>query len=161
MNGHGAADSAVARSGILRIEISERIGAPDGVLAVGQPARIAVQTAASASRIDCYFRICDHLGHTVANFDSRHVGPADTCEAGACLLACEFERFLVMPGRYRLDAMIIADGREFEFAEGAAAFEVLSGNIDGRPVKHHRRRGNVHIPHRWRLQAAPERRQGV
>lgn len=142
------------RSGLERIEISEYDGAPEGVLPAGKPARIAIHVNTASHHTHCYFRICDQYGHTIANFDSRHVGPTDTFESGADVLVCEFEQCLLMPGRYRLDAMIITDGRNLEFTEGAAAFEVLGGAVNGRSVKHHNRRSAVHLPHRWNMQSS-------
>ncbi len=98
----------------------------------------------------CVFMIYDELGQALACFDSRHHGREDRLDRrAASTLTCEIDEFLFMPGRYRVDVAVFAEGAMQDYIEGTAFINVLPGVIRGRPTPTESIYARLSVPHRW------------
>jgi lipopolysaccharide transport system ATP-binding protein len=122
----------------------------DGVLATGGPAEFVFELDGSSASASCGFTIFDHLGHPVAEFTSSIGAPNDVDDPGALAhFACAIDELTLVPGRYRVDVEIWAQGRLQDGIESAAVFDVEQGVLAGRPVSADDQHGNVAVKHRW------------
>jgi lipopolysaccharide transport system ATP-binding protein len=121
-----------------------------GLLVTGRPARFVFHVTDVAPSMSCAFRIYNNLGQPVTDFRSSVAAPGDSVDSELrnCFV-CEIDELLLVPGRYRVDVELIAQGVEQESIEGAAMFEVEQGTLEGRPVGRGSA-GNVALRHRWR-----------
>jgi lipopolysaccharide transport system ATP-binding protein len=135
---------------VRAVEISsDGTGAP-GLLVTGRAARFVFHVTEVVPSMSCAFRIYNNLGQPVTDFRSSIAAPVDSVdpELGSSFV-CEIDELLLVPGRYRVDVELRAQGVEQESIEGAAMFEVEQGTLDGRPVSG-RAGGDVVLRHRWR-----------
>jgi homopolymeric O-antigen transport system ATP-binding protein len=130
---------------IVQIEISrgER-------LAIGRPARFGFHVTGVKPGTTCSFTIYDQLGQRVTYFDSALHSPQDyiSQEEGTKFL-CEVDELPLLPARYRINVAITCNGELQDHLEGAAFFEVESGNFQGRPVSKQTGYCSVIVKHRW------------
>jgi lipopolysaccharide transport system ATP-binding protein len=130
------------------IEISGPGGS--GVLEAGRAVRFAFRVTGKLRGLSCSFTLYDELGQPVTWFDSALNGTADTtARDGPAGFVCELDRLLLVPGRYRLNAALSADGALQDHVEAAALVDVQSGEVDGRAVTAAQGFGSAVIPHRW------------
>jgi lipopolysaccharide transport system ATP-binding protein len=135
---------------VRAVEISSaETGAP-GLLVTGRPARFVFHVTAVVPSMSCAFRISNDLGQPVTDFSSSIGSPDDSVDPGlGNAFVCEVDELLLVPGRYRVDVELRAQGVEQELIEGAAMFDVEQGTLDGRPVGR-RTGGDVVLRHRWK-----------
>ncbi len=127
----------------------------DSVLTVGSPVSFVFDVDTYLPSTSCNFVIYDYLGHPVAEFRSSIGSPADAeTAAGSTRFVCTMDELSLVPGRYRLDVEIWAQGNLQDGIESAAVFDVEQGVLEGRPVSADDHRGNVAINHRWTRPAA-------
>lgn len=134
---------------LLNVEISDGNEPPSTVLKAGGPARFIFHLNRVMAGISCLFVIFDHLGQHLVVFESSIPGQDDTHdpELGSTFV-CELDALLLLPGRYRLNVLIRDSGEKQDFVEAAAMFDVVEGQLNGRPLKS-RKRVSIHMPHRW------------
>ncbi|HET9729392.1 MAG TPA: ABC transporter ATP-binding protein [Acidimicrobiia bacterium] len=133
---------------VTHIDITEAIGS--GRLITGRPATFALHLDNTLARTTCAFTIYNHLGQPVTTFDSQF-GAADDCDdetLGNCF-ECRVQELPLMPGRYRIDVVVHANGHLQDHVEGAAFFDVEPGPMRGRPVAE-RAQGDTVVAHHWR-----------
>jgi lipopolysaccharide transport system ATP-binding protein len=135
---------------VRSIEVSSDATSAPGLLVTGRPARFVFHVTAVAPSMSCAFRIFNILGHPVTDFSSSIGAPGDSVDPHLRdAFACEIDEVLLVPGRYRVDVELRAEGVEQDLIEGAAMFDVEQGTLDGRPIAR-RRSGDVVFRHRWR-----------
>jgi lipopolysaccharide transport system ATP-binding protein len=134
---------------LLDVAISDGKNSPSNVLKAGGPARFVFHLNRVMAGISCLFVIFDHLGQQLAVFESSIPGQDDTQDAMlGTKFVCELDALLLLPGRYRLNVLIRDSGEKQDFVEAAAMFDVVGGQLNGRPLKS-RKRVSVYMPHRW------------
>jgi len=133
---------------LARIEIATADGSQ--VLEAGRMVRFAFRVTGMRRGLSCSFTLYDELGQAVSWFDSALDAVLDSTEAGdRTRFVCELDRLLLVPGRYRLNAALTADGELLDHVEAAALVDVQSGAIDGRSIIGAPGYGSTFMPHRW------------
>jgi homopolymeric O-antigen transport system ATP-binding protein len=137
---------------LVRVATSDGQGGPDGILRTGQRAQFEMHVSSVATGLECVFFIFDEYGQLVTVFDSQVFSTDDVRRTGEVpCMTCEVDEILLAAGRYRIDTVIIANGRQQDWLVGARYFQVLAGDIRGRPAKQTRPNSNVSFPHRWQV----------
>jgi len=133
------------------IEISTGENDHAQTLATGRPAQFAFHLTGMRPRTSCIFTIYDDFGQPLATFNSALRAPDDSQDATLeDSLVCYFDELALVPGRYRMNVAISADGELQDRLEGAAFFEVEQGAIRGRPVIKGKNYGRICLQHHWR-----------
>jgi lipopolysaccharide transport system ATP-binding protein len=117
-------------------------------LLTGGPARFVFHVTRVLPHMSCCFTINDQYGQPVTYFDSS-LHSAEDFREERNVLACQIDELTLMPGRYRIDGAILADGEMQDHVEGASFFDVAPGAVRGRPVPVGESYGSVFLPHRW------------
>ncbi len=137
---------------LTAVEVSDGQGGPRGTLRTGQAARFTLDVSKVASGLECVFFVYDEFGHMVTVFDSQVFAACDERKVSDHpRLICEVDEILLAAGRYRIDTVIISNARQQDWLVGATYFQVLPGDIRGRPAKQTRPNSNVSFPHRWQV----------
>jgi lipopolysaccharide transport system ATP-binding protein len=134
---------------VSAIDISSTSADTPHLLVTGRPARFVFHVTEAVASMHCSFTVYDALGHPVTQFRSGVSGAGDSVDPSLQGFVCDIDELLLLPGRYRIDVELWARGVQQEMIEGAAAFEVSSGTVDGRAV-HRRARGSVVLRHSWK-----------
>jgi lipopolysaccharide transport system ATP-binding protein len=122
----------------------------DAVLTVGSPVSFVFDVDTYLPSTSCNFVVFDHLGHPVAEFRSSIGAPGDAETAvGSTRYVCTIDELPLVPGRYRIDVEVWAQGNLQDGIESAAVFDVEQGVLEGRPVSADDHRGDVALSHRW------------
>jgi lipopolysaccharide transport system ATP-binding protein len=110
----------------------------------------AFHVTGTQPRTACAFTIYDDFGQPLATFNSAVRSPEDTRDPSLNnTLICHIDELPLVPGRYRVNAAISADGELQDHLEGAAFFEVEQGAIRGRPVIKGKGYGRICLLHHW------------
>jgi lipopolysaccharide transport system ATP-binding protein len=134
---------------LLEVQIRGGIDG-DGILTTGNPASFVFELDVFLPSTSCGFVVYDDLGHPVAEFRSSVGGPGDAEDASAPKrFVCSVDELTLVPGRYRIDTEVWAQGALQDGIESAAVFDVEQGVLAGRPVSADGNRGNVALRHRW------------
>jgi lipopolysaccharide transport system ATP-binding protein len=132
------------------IEISTGANDHAQTLATGRPAMFAFHVTGTQPRTACAFTIYDDFGQPLATFNSAVRSPEDARDPSLNnTLICHIDELPLVPGRYRVNAAISADGELQDHLEGAAFFEVEQGAIRGRPVIKGKGYGRICLLHHW------------
>jgi lipopolysaccharide transport system ATP-binding protein len=100
-------------------------------------------------KMDCNCFIYDHLGQPVAAFKSKIRGDRDlVASESSPVFILDIDHLLLLPGRYRIDVVVIADNRMQDSIQGATFIDVSEGFIASRPVRPDKR-FSVTMPHSW------------
>jgi lipopolysaccharide transport system ATP-binding protein len=120
-------------------------------LKTGHPARFVFSVNAIVPGMGCNFFIYDTIGQPITSFQSKVSGPDDTYDPTNDLkFVCELDELLLLPGRYRIDVAIVGDNSLQDFIEAAAVFEVVEGQVRGRPSQPDGK-FSVSMSHRWTI----------
>jgi lipopolysaccharide transport system ATP-binding protein len=123
---------------------------PPSILVTGRQAEFEFEFANARRGVDVSFTIFDDHGSPISNFDTFRPGPLDRlCAHPTNRLVCRIEEFPLLPGSYRMNAMLRVNRVVADQVEGAALFEVQEGLIRGRRPGCHNTWGRVHVPHVW------------
>lgn len=134
---------------LMDLDIVNSAGESTTVLTTGEQARFDFTLNQLVSDVICQFVFYNHLGQRVAVFKSDLFGDVDAYDPNlGNTFSCEFDRVLLMPGRYHVNVFIRGDGERQDWIEAAAMFDVQDGHIDGRPINFNKN-VSVHLPHRW------------
>lgn len=137
---------------LTKVEISTGSNNNSTKLATGRPAQFDFHLSSIAPRLSCVFTIYDNFGQPVATFNSAVEAPNDLRDPSiARTLTCLIDELPLVPGRYRINVAISADGSLQDHIEAAAFFEVEQGLLRGRPVIKGNGYGRVCLQHRWML----------
>jgi lipopolysaccharide transport system ATP-binding protein len=142
------------RQGWQQVKLSSvRVsGANGAVLVTGQPARFAFEVVGEHPVTGCAFTIYNYVGHPVATLTTALSAPGDSYQAeleNECV--CEVEALPLVPGRYRIDVEVRANGQVQDRIQGAAMFDVEEGTFAGRPVARDGKPGDLVLEYRWTL----------
>ena len=74
------------------------------------------------------------IGPPVATLDSAASAPRDSADGRPEEIVCEVDELPLLPGRYRVDVSLRADGHLQDELQAAAWFNVEDGLLQGRPV---------------------------
>jgi lipopolysaccharide transport system ATP-binding protein len=136
---------------VRRLEIQNPGGAPNVVVA-GAPAKIAVDVTEQMLGMDCQLTIANSLGQPVCTLDSKVSAPSDVRDRGlGPRIECEIGELPLLPGRYRIDVLVLAKNQIQDGLQAATFFDVEPGLIGERPTAGASSEGNVVLPHVWRL----------
>lgn len=122
-------------------------------LRTGDSARFVFHLSGLMAGVSCVFVIFDHLGRPVTKFESDINGPEDLSnpELGPKFV-CEFDKLLLVAGRYRVNVLIRGGGEWQDFVEAVTVFDVEQGQLDGRPIRPTQVNPvSIIVPHRWVL----------
>jgi lipopolysaccharide transport system ATP-binding protein len=135
---------------LASIEISTGVNDHAQTLATGRPAVFAFHLTGTRRRTSCIFTIYDDFGQPLATFNSAVRGPEDSQDPSLNnALICHLDELPLVPGRYRVNVAVSADGELQDHLEGAAFFEVEQGAIRGRPVITGKSYGRICLQHHW------------
>jgi lipopolysaccharide transport system ATP-binding protein len=137
---------------LAEVEVSTDGPLPSAVLAAGGTALFAFRLAGSLPEAELRFTLRDQLGQPVSSFRTRLHGPAEPGGAeGGSRVVCEVPELPLVPGSYRVDVEVHADGDLHDRVEGAALFRVAEGVMRGAAESADVGEGSVRMPHRWLL----------
>ena len=125
-----------------------------GSLVAGGPAHLefvinAIPPKTVLNYLD--FTVYDIHGNPVVYFSTAEHGSQDTASASiGSKVICDVDELLLLPGRYRMNVGITANGEHSDHVVGAAFFSVEEGHVNGRPIPFQNGRpGSVIFSHRW------------
>jgi lipopolysaccharide transport system ATP-binding protein len=137
---------------VRRLEIREPGGANPDVVVGGRSATIVVEVTKVLPAMECRLTIVDSLGNPVMSFDSEISSESDLRGDGqGNLIECELEEVPLVPGRYRIDVLVMANSHIQDGLQAAGFFDVQPGVVGGRPMPASGSDGDVVLPHVWRL----------
>jgi lipopolysaccharide transport system ATP-binding protein len=136
---------------VRHLEIQNPGGAPN-VIVAGQPATIVVDVTEQLPAMDCQLTIANSLGQPVCTLDSKVSAPVDVRNGSlGPRIECEIGELPLLPGRYRIDILVMAKNQIQDGLQAAAFFDVEPGLVGERPTAATGAEGNVVLPHAWRL----------
>ncbi len=140
---------------LCSVEILNPAAPQSGRLSIGAPAKMIFRFDRIAKGMLFGFTVYDQSGLAVVNFSSARRGEQDVVTGpGEAVFSWETEEVLFLPGRYRINAAIIAEGEMQDHIEAAAVFDVEEGVVRGRPMVDNPGYGSVTFPHRWKFAEA-------
>jgi lipopolysaccharide transport system ATP-binding protein len=147
---------------LCSVEIINPNALQSGRMTVGGPAKLIFRFDRVVKGMAFGFTLYDQAGQAIANFSTSCRGTEDTAEVSSePLYLWETEEVILLPGRYRINSVIFAEGELQDHVEGAVSFEVDEGNLRGRAIIHNYGYGSVCFPHRWHLAEPMERGGGA
>lgn len=133
-----------------RIDLLDGRGLAAGALATGQSLTLSVQLTDAVNSPHCALRVFDERGQFVLFLDSRlHSMDDDLPNVVTDVIQCSLAEVMLMPGVYRIDAELYANGRRQDQVKGAIRIEIGSGRLQGRPLKDRNHMPVFAHPHRW------------
>jgi lipopolysaccharide transport system ATP-binding protein len=132
------------------VEITSNGGSP-GVLMTGAQARFRLLLSDVCQQAWCGFTIYDHMGTPLTHLTSRLRSDEDLENGNPREFICNIDELPLLPGRYRLDAVLFGNGELQDHLTAAAYFNVENGTLRGRAISDQRGYGRVSLPHRWIL----------
>ncbi len=139
---------------LVGVDVLGDDGARTGRLTVGRPARFALRVSGLREGLRCALAVTNAAGQPVVLLESHVLGPQDVIDpALGPRFVCDVAPLLLLPGHYRLTVRLEAGGETLDYVFGAATFEVLPGEVGGRPVAALAFGTSFTLPHRWSLPA--------
>ncbi len=139
---------------LTMVEVNRPNSETDHILRAGSPARISIHVDQMIPGLDCAISIYDHMGAPVSVLRSKFRSPSDEVYVAGNgtvpVLTCDIDELPLLPGRYRMDVAILGDDRMQDFVRSASAFDVVEGNLRGRPMLSDKR-FRVQMPHHWTI----------
>jgi lipopolysaccharide transport system ATP-binding protein len=137
------------------VEISDASDQPSTTLTTGRPARFVFHLSdipPGMPDVNLFFVVYDQNGQPITWFNSAVLGPQDTRDPSLKASAiCDIDELLLVPGRYRINVGVRADGGQQDHIDAAALFDVVEGQVGGRPVIKEQWPGSVCFHSRWTL----------
>jgi lipopolysaccharide transport system ATP-binding protein len=123
---------------------------PAGILSSGSRAEFVFELNRFEPGVVCSFTIHDQLGVAITSFDSSLRTNDDVVvPGGGPRFSCVVDELLLIPGRYRIDAVVWTGGDVHDRVDAAVMFEVEDGLLRGRSVTRYPGTGVALMPHRW------------
>ena len=136
---------------LVGTEVMNNSNGSSSILKTGHPARFVFCVSGIVPGMGCNFFIYDTIGQPITSFQSKVRGPEDAYDSKNGLkFVCELDELLLLPGRYRIDVAIVGDNLLQDFIEAAAVFEVVEGQVRGRPSQPDGK-FSVSMSHRWTI----------
>jgi len=141
---------------ISQVEVSTGGTETSAALAVGRPARFIFHLTQIKPKLLCSFTLYDNYGQPVTNFNSAaSIQESQHFSEAGGKLVCMIDELLLLPGRYRMNVALSADGELQDHIEAAVVMEVEQGHLRGQLVTSATGYGNVCFPHQWSLMECP------
>ncbi|MGI8870266.1 MAG: ABC transporter ATP-binding protein [Mycobacteriales bacterium] len=147
------------RRGWHRIMVSALMvsGRNGAALSTGEPARFSVTVTGLQRSANCALTILNHLGQPVCRLESGNVAPNDATITASSAdrpaqFTCDVDALPLMPGRYRVDALLRGTHHIEDELDSALIFDVEPGLLAGRPVPAGSA-GDIAVEHRWTVPA--------
>ncbi|MCA9136340.1 MAG: ATP-binding cassette domain-containing protein [Planctomycetales bacterium] len=138
---------------LRRIDFLDGRGMQASTFATGQPMTLSILLSNAANSPHCALRVFDERGQFVLFLDSRlHSIDDHLPNISTDQLQCSLPELLLMPGTYRIDAELYANGSRQDQVKAAATIEIGSGRLQGRPLKERNHLPLIAHPHRWAYQ---------
>jgi lipopolysaccharide transport system ATP-binding protein len=135
---------------LVRVEINGDGANEDGLLVMGRALRFTFHLNGLMPGLTCIFTVYDQYGCALTRFNSGFASLEDHCDTGMePRFECAVEELLLAPGRYRVDAALLANGEMQDRVEAAAFFEVTRGTVRGREVPRVDGDWKFCLPHSW------------
>ncbi len=135
------------------IEVHDDHGRATSGIATGQPSTFVIKLSQPVNCPHCALRVFDERGQFVIHLDSRLNSLEDDLpNVNTDVIACRVPELLLMPGHYRIDAELFSSGQRQDQVKAALTMEVLSGRLQGRPLKERNHMPLMAHPHRWRYE---------
>jgi len=142
---HGYGDTR-----IQKIEISSEKTKSLGILATGAPATFTFFVSRVLPRMICQFNICDDFGQAIIKLSSDVEGPSDIfTSTHKNKFICKIDELPLVPGNYRINVAVSAQGVFQDHLEAAASFRVDSGMLKGRLISKASGNAKVCTSHSW------------
>lgn len=121
-------------------------------LLMGLPVSFSFTFSQISPSLSCIFTIYDQFAQPIATFNNANRGNQDVHDHGLKnQFICEIEKFLLYPGRYRVNVELKINNDVHDHVEGALFFDVEPGRLlDGRYLNH--ARAKVYLEHKWKYQ---------
>lgn len=133
---------------LVRIEIFA--DSESTALVTGHPACFLFYITDTIPDLGCVFTIYNQLGQPIVNFSSFIHSPKDLKDPKTrTKIICEVDNLPLLPGQYRINAMLYGNGELQDHIEAALIFEVETGEMQGRTMQIGTSYGNIYMPHRW------------
>jgi lipopolysaccharide transport system ATP-binding protein len=138
---------------LTEVEVTTANGNEGDAIQSGGPAEIRFRLSRACMGPGIRFTVYDPQGLPVATFNSNQDGPDDRrdIDKRTDTVVCRLPEVLLMPGQYRINVALDAEGEMQDHVEGAATFEVQPGVLRGRPIQALAGYGRACIPHAWTL----------
>jgi lipopolysaccharide transport system ATP-binding protein len=149
----GADAASRPGAGRARLTRAETLagGESAGPVESGGPLRFKFTCDKWVPGLRCRFTVYDSYGTPLSAFDSGRAAPSDDRAGDPRVFVCSIPEFMLMPGRYRVNAAL-ESGRDLEdHVEGALAFDVTDARVAGRPLPDSARHGVFLLHHHWSL----------
>ena len=135
---------------LTKLELLSGPNHQEMALKTGDTMRVVFHVSKVHPDLRVIFSVYDSFGQSLVDYRSRFPGDDDLWDDDMKnKVICDIPRLLLVPGRYRMDVEIWADGEFQDMIAGAAFFDVTPGHVDGRPVTVPIRRARAIMPHRW------------
>jgi lipopolysaccharide transport system ATP-binding protein len=135
---------------LVGVDVYGEAGESTARLTAGRPARFAFRVSGLRDGLRCVFAVVNAAGQPVVLLQSHVRGPADVTDpALGPRFVCDVDPLLLLPGHYRLTVRLAAGGETLHYVFGAASFEVVPGEVGGRPVVALSYGTSFTLPHRW------------
>ena len=142
-------------SGNIRLEkVKISIPAPynSETLMTGKPARFDfwLSKPTTGRSTHCSFTIYDQYGRPITYFNMAIHDQNDIQDPiDPHRYSCLIDELLLIPGRYRINVGLTQNGKMEDHVEMAAYFDVIQGEIRGRPISEEAGYGDFLLPHKW------------
>jgi lipopolysaccharide transport system ATP-binding protein len=135
---------------LIRVQVLNADNCRSATLGTGCPARFVFCVSGILPQMSCIFTLYEQNGSPVTFFNSALHGAEDSRNrAIGPRFFCEVDELPLVPGRYRMNVAIAANGELEDHIEAAAFFDVEQGQLRGRPIRHGSQYGSVCLHHRW------------
>lgn len=140
------------QSRVKRLAIYDKSSGQADVVVGGRPAKIVVEVTEVLPMMECKLTILNSLGHPVTTLDSElsTVGDARDSALGA-RIECDLASVPLIPGRYRIDVLLMGRQEIQDGLQAAAFFDVEPGVVDGRPMPAAGADGDIVLAQSWHL----------
>ncbi len=137
---------------VKRLAVYDVASGEADVVVGGRRAKIVVEFTELLPTMNVELTIVNSLGHPVTTLDSELSNTTDVHdpELGP-RIECEVDSLPLIPGRYRIDAVLRGRQEVQDNLQAAAYFDVEPGVLDGRPMPAMGADGDVVLAHSWRL----------
>ena len=140
---------------LVGIEICRTDGSQTQALTSGSSATISFVLNRVMPGLTCSFTLYDQYGQPVTYFDSAEHSRNDSINRAGKLpvFRCEIRELLLAPGRYRINAGVLLDGKIEDHVVAAAFVDVEPALGDQKSMMRKRNVGSAIMHHRWTVRA--------
>lgn len=125
----------------------------NSTLHTGSPAIFKFKLSSAHPGVSCIFTLYDQHAQAIVNFNSSIPSSNDELNLGRNeVIICRVNELGLLPGRYRMNVAVMAEGVLQDHVEGAFTVEVEAGELGGRPFSFNSH-ALVAMKHQWMMQS--------